>query len=623
MKHSITLLVALLLSPLALLRAADTTKPLRHLVYTIDPAKGDDASAPGQAWKTFKPLQNIRLAAGDQVVIHPGNHPETLRLSGQGTLKDPVTVRFLPGTHLIGSESLLALPLFVSNSQDTEEPVPIAILVDHAKNIRFEGDGPDRTKVLFNGRVVQIVNDHAENIAYQGITFDLKRPTSSEFRVLEVEGATALIQIAEGSDYAIENGKLCWKGDWGPSAVSMEADLQNGWLRRRKDRLLGWSAKGQEEAVATEIGERRVRLVFPGSDCGMQVGFQYIFRGGPRDRVAVFSDRSKDISFRDCRFHALTGMGFVSQFTENFTVQRVDIAPPAGTIRTLTGWADLFQFSNCRGDILMDSCRFSGMQDDAMNVHGTYLGISDKPANNQFLITYLHRQTYGFPPCVPGDELAVINERNLREYPGNHRGKVLSIERKTSRNWLVTFDGPAPSFEPTDGIDNVTWHPNVTARNNHISMDAVRGFLLTSRGRLIIEGNTFDRCSKSGILVNNMVGGWRESGPIRDLLIKGNRFFGCGIWIEPKTSSKHPEEWVHENIRIMDNFFDSVGIETRDTDPKTREAGIKPRDVGIDAQGVRGLTITGNRSAQGQIQMNIQPSCSEVSVANNDLKAAK
>jgi hypothetical protein len=52
--------------------------------------------------------------------------------------------------------------------------------------------------------MVQIWNDHSENITFTGLVFDLKRPTVSEFRVLEAGPANAVIQIAEGSDYAVE-----------------------------------------------------------------------------------------------------------------------------------------------------------------------------------------------------------------------------------------------------------------------------------------------------------------------------------------------------------------------------------------------------------------------------------
>ena len=128
-------------------------------------------------------------------------------------------------------------------------------------------------------------------------------------------------------------------------------------------------------------------------------------------------------------------------------------------------------------------------------------------------------------------------------------------------------------------------------------MDPVRGFLLTTRGKVNIENNTFHRCSMSAILIEDDAEGWFESGPVRDMLIHGNTFLGCGIDINPHTRSAKPDEPVHENIRITDNRFDGAGV---------------------SAKSVKGLTITGNRCPGGAVQIRLEPSCTETKVGNND-----
>jgi hypothetical protein len=49
-------------------------------------------------------------------------------------------------------------------------------------------------------------------------------------------------------------------------------------------------------------------------------------------------------------------------------------------------------------------------------------------------VRFMHRQTYGFPAFVPGDEVAVISGPKTREYPGNPRRKVTALERKSDRD---------------------------------------------------------------------------------------------------------------------------------------------------------------------------------------------
>ncbi len=567
-------------------------------IYLLDPVAGDDANPAGKPWKTYGKLNSIKLAPGDRVLVSPGVQDETLMPSGGGTVEKPVVIQFLPGIHTIGIRNVKRVPMFVSNSMDSDAPKPVGILIDGFKHLRLQGggvDGDGKTTILYDGRMVQICNDHSEDITFTGLAFDLKRPTVSEFRVLEAGPAHAVIQVAEGSDYAVENGSFRWRGDWGPGAFCQTLFLKEGRCHRSRTPR-GWDAQGQMEASARDLGGRKVRLDYPDGESGLKPGYQYHFRSTKRDSVGVHNARCKDIVFRDCDFHALTGMGFVSQFTENITYQRVNVAPPRDTIRTCPAWADIFQFSNCRGGVLVDSCRLSGMQDDAINCHGTYLRIIAKSGDNQLLVRFMHPQTYGFAAFVPGDEIAVICHSKLREYAGNPHRKVTAIERKSDRDWMLTLDGPVPRFEDNDVVDNITWHPDITVRNNHVSVDPVRGFLLTTPGKAIIENNTFHRCAIAAISMSADSSKWFESAPVRDVLIRGNTFIECGVCVDPAIESVNPEEPVHENIRIIDNNFTGAGV---------------------NATGARNLTISGNRSTSGPMPIKLDRSCTGTFVENN------
>ena len=567
--------------------------------YPIDPVHGDDTNPPGKAWRTFGKLNSVQLAPGDRVLVHPGRQTESLVPSGAGSAEKPVVIEFLPGIHTLSKENVERLPMFVSNSMDSTAPKPVGILIRNFKHLRLTGggvEGKEKTTILHDGRMVQIWNDQSEDITFTGLVFDLKRPTVSEFRVLETGPTFAVIQVAEGSDHEIKDGRFFWRGDWGPGAFGQILSLEDG-LCRRARAPRGWDETGQTEAKASALGDRKVRLDYPHGDSGLKPRHQYHFRNITRDSVGVHTSRCKNIVFRDCHFHALTGMGFVSQFTENMTFQRVHVAPPAGSIRTCTAWGDIFQFSNCKGALLVDSCRLSGMQDDAINCHGTFLRIVEKPAENQMLVRFMHRQTHGFAPHAPGDEIAVVNHQTIREYPDNPRRVVTAVERKSDTDWLLTLDGPCPAFEKDDVIDNITWQPDLTARDNHVSVNPVRGFLLTTRGKVIVENNVFQRCNMAAILISADAASWFESSPVRDVLIRGNTFVGCGISIDPHVQAALPDEPVHENIRILDNHF--IG-------------------AGVTAKAARGLTIKGNRSSEGDLPIRLDPSCTETEVGGND-----
>jgi hypothetical protein len=72
------------------------------------------------------------------------------------------------------------------------------------------------------GRMIEVINDHSEGIAYTNLVFDLKRPTVSEFRVLDGAPGWTDIQIAEGSTHEFKDGKLSWTGDIGSGAFMVQ-----------------------------------------------------------------------------------------------------------------------------------------------------------------------------------------------------------------------------------------------------------------------------------------------------------------------------------------------------------------------------------------------------------------
>lgn len=84
------------------------------------------------------------------------------------------------------------------------------------------------------------------------------------------------------------------------------------------------------------------------------------------------------------------------------------------------------------------------------------------------------------------------------------------------------------------------------------------------------------------------------------MTLRNNRFIGCGIKINPESRSESPDEQVHQNIHILNNFSDGAGI---------------------SAHHVRGLTITGNRVPAGEIPLTLAPTCTDVITKDNERKA--
>jgi hypothetical protein len=117
-----------------------------------------------------------------------------------------------------------------------------------------------------------------------------------------------------------------------------------------------------------------------------------------------------------------------------------------------------------------------------------------------------------------------------------------------------------------DCIENISWTPAVTIRHCRFERTNTRGVLVTTRRKVIIEDNTFYRTGMHAILIADDALSWFESGPVRDVTIRRNRFIGCGynsapddyvIAVAPENRKIVPRSFVHHNIRIEDNEFDT------------------------------------------------------------------
>src|SRR5208282_591585 len=93
-----------------------------HTTYYVHPAKGKDANSglkPGEAWRSFVPVNALLLAPGDRVeILGGGTFKESLMPGGSGSSKEPIQIRFAPGEYDFFPAEALKLKLHISNSDD-------------------------------------------------------------------------------------------------------------------------------------------------------------------------------------------------------------------------------------------------------------------------------------------------------------------------------------------------------------------------------------------------------------------------------------------------------------------------------------------------------------------------
>lgn len=330
-------------------------------------------------------------------------------------------------------------------------------------------------------------------------------------------------------------------------------------------------------------------------------GMIYQIRNPFRDYCGAFTRNSRNIAWRDVHFRFIHGMGIVTQFSENLTLDSVRVEPSATSGRTTAAWADCVQVSGCKGRVLVKDCVFSGAHDDAINIHGTHLRIEKlDPDRNELEVKFIHKQSWGFPAFFAEDEVAFVRWDSLAVFGQN---RVVKAELFAPRTMRLVLEEPLPdSIRDKDVLENVTWTPEVEIRGCAVRRIPTRGFLCTTRRPVVIEDNDFHATHMPGILIENDASGWFESGCVRDMLIRKNRFHECGepvIHINPRNSA--PNSSVHQNIRIEDNRFT-----------------LKNR-IAIRAHSTKQLKVSGNRilAKDGDIQWLEMKDCEDTSVTNN------
>ncbi len=556
---------------LVLFSCGDLKKPdgsATQTTYYIDPVNGNDDYSgvhKSEAWQTFRQLNQLVLLPGDRIEIFPGSFKHSLILKDKGTEANPIKVHFAIGRYDFYPDSVFREKYNISNTNASPDSLKaVGILLKNANHIQVSGKG---ASIIYRGKMIEVCMDSSENITISDLTFDYYRPTVSEFTVIETGDDFAELQIHKDSKYKIEDGKLIWYGEgWTCDSrmLGQELNLETNDVRRLWNPVEGMQFEEVSPGLVKAYGSHKVKK-----------DHVYQLRETFRDYAAVFTRRSKNITWKQVSFHFLHGMGLVNQFSENLTFDSVTVAPDSTSGRTTAAWADILHVSGCKGKVLVKNCVFSGAHDDAINIHGTYLRVQEKISDTQLNVRFMHKQTYGFMAFNPGDEIDFVDGESYQSHGLNKVKEAVLINPK---EMMLTLEKPIPQeVDSIDVIENVTWTPEVEIRGCQVSRIPTRGFLVATRKKVLIENNSFLGTHMSAILVGIDANNWYESGYVRDMTIRNNKFVNCAepvIHIEPRNEKEN--DGVHQNIHIENNEF------------------MLRNELVLKAKSAKNLTISGN-----------------------------
>ena len=472
----------------------------------------------------------------------------------------PAMLVFPKGRYDFWPEHSARIEYYESNTTDNN-PKVCPIVLKGLEDLIIEGNG---SELVFHGRMQPLTLEECRGITVRNLELDWDIPFVAQARIEAVQEQHVDLRITAECPYEIVDGKIVfhgedWKSGWW-GCLEFEATtriIPQG----SGDSPLG---RGWREYTAEELPDGGVRLKYD-FERKPKLGNILIMRHSARDHAGVFIYHCTDTVFEEVDLYTAAGLGFLGQYSDGITLRNTTVMPNYAKGRYLCGHADGFQVSNCRGRILVEGCVFEGLMDDPINVHGTSVRIVEVEAPTALVCRFMEGMSTGMTWGRPGERVGFIENRSMATLG---HGAIRSCERLDRDRFEVRFAAPIPEgIEAGDALENLTWAPDFTVRHSIFGSCRARGLLVSTPGEVVIENNDFIS-SGAAILIAGDANGWYESGGVRDVLIRGNRFhpscltswyqFGEGIIsIYPIIPEVDPSRPFHRNIRIEDNVFDA------------------------------------------------------------------
>lgn len=442
----------------------------------------------------------------------------------------PATLLFASGEYDFYPDSAIVREYYVSN-HDQDNPKLVAINIEGLKNFRIAGvdDGGwskgEGVRFMMNGRMLPIAMVDCENCGIENVQVDTRVPQITQVEVLEndIEVGFITYRIAPYANYRIENGRLVTYGaNWEMvPCAGIAFDGESGHLVYNTSDI--WV--GVNDVVEVSPGVIRA----PWRDARLVPGTVVAMRSYARPTPGVFLSNCKNTELKCVNVHYAEGMGLLAQTCENIDLSFFCVTPCQGSGRYFTTQADATHFSGCKGLITSCNGSYSGMMDDAINVHGTYLRVVQRLDDNTLVGRYMHDQAYGFYWGGAGDSVQFVRSNVMEVVGGNRVVEITPFDKEQlagCKEFKIKFENPLPAdiANGNYGIENLEWTPEVKFLDNVVRDNRARGALFSTPKRTVVENNLFDHTSGTAILLCGDCNGWFETGACREVVIRNNRF---------------------------------------------------------------------------------------------------
>jgi hypothetical protein len=395
-------------------------------------------------------------------------------------------------------------------------------------DIHIIGNG---STFIFHGSIIPFLIEEASNITIEGINIEYDYPFDFQGTVIANNEAemTFDLRVHEANKFRIKDDILFFSGyDW-------KLGLGENIVYDPKTKSPAYfTAKYEHDfnghfMKAEALDENTIRVSNVHAAKVPPVGSIYNDKGphGQNRNIVGFRIyKSKDITLTDINVYHSGAMALIAEKTENVTLRQFNILLKEGSTRVISANADATHFVNCKGKIIIDSCRFENMLDDATNVHGTYMICDQFIDPKTVAVRFGHFQQQGFDFAEKGDSLRFIDRTNILPAAV---GVVKDIDMVNENYYIITLENELPDFENREiAVENTTWMPSLEVTNCIVKQNRARSLLISTNKPVLIENNYF-ASMMAGIRICGDANYWFESGPVSDVIVRGNTFENLGI----------------------------------------------------------------------------------------------
>ncbi len=484
---------------------------------------------------------------------------------------DKVVLKFDKGRYDFHAADAPKREYYVSN-HDQDQPKLIGICLENWNNLTLDGRGAD---FIFHGRMLPLALVNSKNCTLKNFSIDFAKPHIAQVEVVNNDAEKGItFTVAPWVDYRILPDKSFEGYGEGWSARYSWGIAFDGATRHI---VYNTSDIGFNLSELSEVGPRTY-LAPHWKDQRLPSGTVVALRTYGRPTPGIFLDHDVDTKLKNVKVHYAEGMGLIAQRCTNIDLCKFSVCLRGkDDPRYFTTQADATHFSQCKGKINSCCGLYEGMMDDAINVHGVYLKVRERINDHTLRCAYEHGQAWGFAWGDPGDSICFIKANTMDHVDGVNYIRTISPADKPTvkgaKEFIISFTKPVPeevNNHITYGIENLSWTPEIVFRKNLVRNNRARGALFSSPRKTVCEKNVFDHTSGTAILLCGDCNGWYESGAVRDLVIRKNKFINAltsmfqftnaVISIYPEIPSlKGQTHYFHGgkkgSIRIEDNEF--------------------------------------------------------------------